>query len=155
MLTVDYSSITSPTPHIIELHDGRGHRKVTMICGPPGAGKTTLALQLHPATLDIGEMPAGSAYERMTAYNRRARRIGRSNSADIAIVRGAPTPSKRDDLAKLTRPGATIIMLTPSELCHERIDKRNRAGVDGRDLEDQHAAVDEWWKLYNSARTPV
>jgi hypothetical protein len=134
-------------PHIvIEHHENLG-RNVTLICGPPGSGKTTLALTLHPQTLDIGEMPPGTPRERMKAYGRAAYRIGRNPSANIAVVRGAPTSQERSRQQELARPSRTIIMLTDADTCHQRIERRNRTeGSDeGRGLDAQHSTVNEWW----------
>ena len=138
------------TPRITIEHPDNAGRGVTLICGPPGAGKTTLGLQLHPATLDIGELPPGTPRERMKTYGRTAWRIGRDWTADIAVIRGAPTEYERAHQQGLCRPARTIIMLTPAEVCHLRIAERNRAGVDGRYIADQHAAVDAWWSSWSA-----
>jgi len=126
-------------------------RAVTLICGPPGAGKTTLGLQLHRTTLDIGEMPPGTPQERMKLFGRMAWRIGRDRNANVAVIRGAPTESDRTHQQGLCRPARTIIMLTDADECHRRIATRSRPGVDGRDLAGQHAAVDAWWAAWSAS----
>jgi thymidylate kinase len=140
------SAITTD-PHLIIEHPENQGRNVTLICGPPGSGKTTLALTLHPETLDIGEMPSGTPQARMKAYGRAAYRIGRNPSANIAVVRGAPTETERARQQELARPARTIIMLTDADTCHQRITQRNRTegSNEGRGLDSQHSTVDEWW----------
>ena len=54
-------NITITDPHIIIEHPENKGRAVTLICGPPGSGKTTIALQLHPKTLDLAENVLASA----------------------------------------------------------------------------------------------
>ena len=129
-------------------HEQWAGRTLTLICGPPGAGKTTLALTLHPTTLDIGELPPGTPRERSRLFGRLAYRAGRNTNPNLAVTRGAARVTDREHLEGLTRPHRTIILPTPADICHERITKRNRAGVDGRDLDGQHAAVDLWWSAW-------
>jgi len=133
------------TPQQVVEHPEHQGRNVTLICGPPGSGKTTLGLHLHPETLDIGEMPAGTPRERMRLFGLIAYRVGRSPHANVAVIRGAPTAAERQHQQKLCRPSRTVVMLTDADECHRRIAARNRHGIDGRDLAGQHDAVDAWW----------
>jgi GTPase SAR1 family protein len=136
--------------HVIEHPENQG-RNVTLICGPPGSGKTTLAMTLHPQTLDIGDMPAGTPRERMKAYGRAAYRIGRDQSANVAVVRCAASETERARQQELTRPARTIILLTDADTCRQRITQRNRTEGDdeGRGLVSQAGAVDDWWSKWD------
>lgn len=142
-------------PHLIIEHPQWAHRSCTLICGPPGSGKTTLGLQLHPRTLDIGELPPGTPRERMRTFGRLAWRAGRSPHPNLAIIRGAPTQPERDHQADLAHPARTIILLTDADTCHQRVNQRARTHSEqhGRGLADQHRAIDDWWKRWDGART--
>jgi hypothetical protein len=107
-------------------------------------------MKLHRHRLDIGELPPGTPRERMRTYGRKAWRAGRNPAPDIAIIRGAPTEAEREHQRNLAHPARTIILLTPAHICHERIDARARPGIDGRDIADQHAAVDAWWRAWGN-----
>lgn len=133
-------------PHIIIEHPQWAHRNVTLICGPPGAGKTTLALKLHAATLDIGDLLPGSPRKRMARYARLAAHIGRTEGNNLAVVRCAAIPAERTAQQRLVHPARTIILLTDAATCHERIIARNRtSNEDGRDVPDQLEALAVWW----------
>jgi len=137
-------------PHLVIEHDAWSSRSLTLICGPPGAGKTTYALRLHPTTLDIGDLPPGTPQGRMRRFGRLAHRAGRQPHPNLAVVRCAPLAASRSHLESLTRPSRTVILLTDPDTCHQRITARNRSGIDGRDLDGQHAAVDTWWSAWKA-----
>jgi len=143
------------TPHqVITIeHPENAHRNVTLICGPPGAGKTTLALQLHPQALDIGDLPPGTARQRSKIYARKAWRIGNNPHANTAVTRGAPTEAERARQRELCKPARTVIMLTPADECHRRVTQRNRPGDPGRELADQHDTIDTWWTAWQAENT--
>ena len=140
-------------PHIIIDHPEWAGRNCTLICGPPGAGKTTLALQLHSRTLDLADFPTGTPRERMRSFGRQAWRAGRNPNPDLAVVQGAPLLERRLHLADQCHPARTIILLTDADTCHQRVTARNRQGADGRGVSGQHAAIDYWWRQWQSERS--
>jgi hypothetical protein len=129
--------------HITE-HPEWKHRKVTLICGPPASGKSTLARQLHTNVLELEMISAPTYPLRLKLYGRMAYRIGRNPMPDHAVVRGAASSTERDHHAGLCHPSRTIVLLTPAEVCHQRIAERGRAEAAG-----EHEAVDAWWVAWN------
>ena len=142
--------MTHDTPRIIIEHPQWAQRTCTLICGPPGAGKTTLAHTLHPNIIDIGELPPGTPRDRMRTFGRLAHKAGRNPNPNTAVIRGAPLNADRTHQQELCRPASTIIMLTDAATCHDRIEHRARPGIDGRDLAGQHRAVDDWWTAWHT-----
>jgi thymidylate kinase len=135
--------------HIIIEHPEFASRNVTLICGPPGSGKTTLASTLHKRTLDIGDLPAGTPRQRMKLYGRVIYKIGRSVNPNTAVVRCAPTREERIEQQRLCRPARTIILLLDANICRQRVIERNRTSdEDGRDVADQLEAIDDWWSKW-------
>lgn len=126
-------------------HEPWSYRRVTLICGPPGSGKSTLARELHANVAEL-EMFADLSDDhrlRLRAFGRLCHRIGRTRNCDYAVVRGAPTSDERHQHERLVRPARTVVLLTPAEVCHERIDERGRPTAAG-----EHQAVDDWWAAW-------
>lgn len=129
--------------HVEVTHQQWSHRNVTLICGPPASGKSTFARQLHRQVIELETIVASDHREALKLFGRAAYRIGRSPIPDAAIVRGAPGVGEREHHERLCRPARTIILLTPAEVCHARIDQRDRDEANG-----EHEAVDRWWRTW-------
>lgn len=133
-----------------EVHHAKwSSRAVTLVCGPPGSGKSTLARQLHVNALEL-EQFEGDPRTRMKLYGRAAYRIGRNPMANVGVVRGAPGVVEREHHEQLCRPSLTVVLLTPADICHERIDARGRATADG-----EHFEVDRWWSVWRAENPPT
>lgn len=135
---------------VVVVHD-RPFRNVTLLCGPPGSGKSTLAVLAHSRVVDMDDLPAGSARDRMREFGRRVWRVGRNPFADVAVVACAPSAARREKLAEQCQASRTVVLLTDRETCRERVIARGRDGVDGRDVDGQLAAVDDWFASYEPA----
>lgn len=120
-------------------------RQVVLVCGPPGSGKSTLARQLHSNVLELEFIVAETWQLRLKLFGRACFRLGRNPSARAAVVRGAPTQAERDHHVNLCKPSKVIVLLTPPDVCHQRVAERNRATVDG-----EHKAIDAWWATWNA-----
>ena len=131
-------------------HPEWSHRSVTLICGPPASGKSTLAATMHTKVIELEQFDGPTHRERLKLFGRAAYRIGRSATANAAIVRGAPTIAEREHHQQLCRPSLTIVLLTPAAICHQRITDRGRARAAG-----EHEAVDEWWSKWTSEHPPI
>jgi len=60
------------------------------------------------------------------------------------VVRCAASIAERQHHERLCRPARTIVLLVDAAECHRRISERNRPTAAG-----EHAAVDEWWRVWN------
>jgi energy-coupling factor transporter ATP-binding protein EcfA2 len=118
-------------------------RTVTLICGPPGSGKSTLARQLSSNVVELEAIVADTYPLRLKMFGRACYRIGRNPVASAAVVRGAPTQAERDHHANLCRPARTIVLLTPADICHQRVAERARVEV-----AKEHGAIDAWWDAW-------
>jgi energy-coupling factor transporter ATP-binding protein EcfA2 len=128
-------------------HQQWSHRRVTLICGPPGSGKSTLARQLNANVAEL-EMFADMTDDhrlQLRGFGRLCPRIGRAPNPDYAVVRGAPTLAERQHHERMVKPHRTIVLLTPADVCHHRIDDRGRLRTAG-----EHEAVDQWWTAWNA-----
>lgn len=125
-------------------HTAWDSRAVTLVCGPPGSGKSTLARQLHASVLELEDITGSTHEQRLKMFGRRAHRIGRLPVADHAVVRCAASVAEREHHERLCRPARTVVLLTPPDVCHERITARGRPTADG-----EHDEVDRWWSVWN------
>jgi predicted kinase len=126
-----------------ERHAVWSNRAVTLICGPPGSGKSTLARQIHSHVLELESIDVDDYRLRLKLFGRNAYRIGRSVTADHAVVRGAPGRAERVHHENLCRPSRTIVLLTPPDICHQRVAERDRETVGG-----EHTEIDRWWSVW-------
>ena len=127
--------------HVVE-HERWSRRTVTLVCGPPGAGKSTLAAQLHPSVLELESFAHLSDDHRLRlrAFGRMCSRIGRAPAPDYAVVRCAATQAERQHHERLVRPSRTVVLLTPLQVCIDRITARGRPNA-AAEVE----AARQWW----------
>lgn len=138
-------SVAVSYPQEVTRYPLYAHRAVTLVCGPPGSGKSTLARSLHGYVLELEGITASTWQERLKLFGRACYRIGHDPMAQAAVVRGAPTHAERSKHVDLCKPAAVIVLLTPADVCHQRITERNRPQA-----ESEHAAVDAWWAAWNA-----
>ncbi len=117
-------------------------RKVILICGHPGAGKTTLARSLGLPVFDVDE-PEWAGDE--TAFRSALTRLGRDPHAHAAVIRSAATLDARRKAALLC--GATHVRVIDTDLatCITRIRERRRTTPP---IKTQIAAAQGWWAKY-------
>jgi len=133
-----------------------------IVCGPPASGKSTyvserasfteLVLDLDDIKATLSGLPVyqpGRAW-RDEAVRHRNSELGKLSAAYAKLggawlIVGEPTPEKRLWWRIKLRPLSIIVLATPAEVCHARIDADPRRDA-VRDL--HHAAVDAWWRDY-------
>lgn len=126
------------------------NRRVVLICGPPGSGKTTLAHSLGlDEVFDLDDDRWGGSDPLFRAALVRVRENPR---ASAAVIRTAATLSARRKGA--TNCGATevVVLDTPLATCVERIKARGRTNPP---IRYQINGAREWWQKYEPGDVPL
>ena len=104
------------------MNDGRF---VVVLFGPPGAGKTTLALASGLAVLDRDDERWRTAPDRV--FSAAVRGVGAQADARVAIIRSGATSSARARTLTMANATHGYLLLTDEEECHRRVSRRARA----------------------------
>lgn len=124
-------------------------RRVILICGPPGAGKTTHAHTLGLPVYDIDDVQWSGDEKR---FRPALAQLARTPAAQAVVIRSGATISARNTAAEQIGATETLIILTDRDECMRRVRERNRPRPS---LDRQLAAVAQWWKQYQPDRLAV
>jgi 5-methylcytosine-specific restriction protein A len=141
--------------------------RVTIVCGPPCAGKTTwVAQHAEPddTVLDVDVLAKLCGSDRDHGHEGRYYRDAqtefwalcesvRASTVTAWVIRGAPEPEARRKLAEACGATRTIVLLPPLDVLHARALERdvNASGA----AVDTIRAITKWHRRYKPARGDV
>lgn len=117
-------------------------RRVVLVCGPPGAGKTTYARSLGLDVYDLDD-PQWDNDEAM--FTQRIARLAADPDAQAVVIRSGATRSARSAARELIDATEVRIIATPSAEAIRRVKQRRRPHPPMR---QQIAAVDDWYRRF-------
>ena len=117
-------------------------RRVILVCGPPGAGKTTFAKSLGLTVYDIDDECWGNSEAKFKAA---LRRLATQADAQAVVIRAGASLNARANATQLVQATEVKVITTPKAQCIERVIARNRPRPP---LRVQIAAVTTWWERY-------
>jgi len=122
-------------------------REVVLICGPPGAGKTTYAKATGLKVYDRDDTQWTSERQ----FRRALERVRRDPAAQAAVIRSGATRSARRRAAELVGATRTVLLVEPQDVCLRRIRQRKRQTPP---LRHQVAGLETWFKAYEPVEYP-
>lgn len=117
-------------------------RRVVLVCGPPGSGKTTYAHSLGIDVYDIDDAKWGNS-ERLFVIG--LARLGQDRNAQAAVIRSGATRSARGKAALLVGATEIVVLDVEPKVCIERVVARARPRPS---LRVQIAAIKTWHERY-------
>ena len=115
-------------------------REVVLVCGAPGAGKSTFARTLGLTVYDRDD-PQWAGREDI--FRAALAALAADPAARAAVIRTGSTRDARTRAADLCMATRAEVLLTPRGECIRRVIERGRGDVRG-----QIAAIERWWGTY-------
>lgn len=114
-------------------------RNVVLLCGPPGAGKTTAA---HASGLPVFDRD-DPRWPDEQSFRRDLARLAFDPQARAVVIRSGATSSARGRAAELVMATQVFVLLLPRDELMRRISIRAR-----HDAKQTKAAVDTWFTRF-------
>lgn len=115
-------------------------RRVILLCGPPGAGKTTIARASGLEVFDRDDAAWTTEAEFRSALDD----LGHRRVADAVVIRAGATSSARRRWADLVRATHTYLVLEPPDIAASRVRARGRD-----DMVRTLAGIRKWWTAFD------
>lgn len=118
-------------------------RRVVLLCGPPGAGKTTRARELA----DLHGLDVFDRDEPQWTGDREFRlalaKLAGDSTAAAVVIRSCPTRASRLEIVQLCGATEVELVLEPAEICRQRVIDR------GTSVRSGLAGVKAWFDSYD------
>lgn len=115
-------------------------RRVVLLCGPPGAGKTTAARASGLEVFDRDD----AAWVNEAQFRAALEDLGRRRFAHAVVIRAGASSSARRRWAELVRATHVLLVLEPAEVSAARVRARGRD-----DMVRTLAGINRWWSAFD------
>jgi hypothetical protein len=123
-------------------HNIAAPRRVVLVCGPAGAGKTTWARASGLAVYDLDDEQWNGEESR---FRQALAELATDPHAQAAVIRSGASVAARQKAARLCGATEVVLIDTDRETCVERIKERRRLTTT---IKSQIAAAYAWWHNY-------
>ena len=120
--------------------DGVDGRRVVILCGPPGAGKTTIA---RTSGLDVYDRD-DDRWQGEADFKAAIKLLRNDPSARAVVIRSCATSSARAKVATMIGATHVFLVVLPPDECVRRVRSRRR-----EDLSNGIASIPRWFNAFD------